>query len=81
MSATITATEANRQFSRILNEVEDGQTYVVTRQGRAIAKIVPADVEEVRREEARAKLFARLRSQPPKKVAPWTREELYEDDV
>ena len=83
MSETITATEANREFSRILREVSGGQTYVVTSHGRPVARIVPVDGDDERaqREAARETLFARLKSQPIRKVGPWTRDELYDDET
>ena len=37
----ITATEASRSFAALLDEVERGQTIVVTRGGRRIAAIGP----------------------------------------
>ena len=46
MSETITATEANRDFSRILREVGNGQTYIITSYGRPIARLVPTDEDE-----------------------------------
>lgn len=39
----MTATEAARAFSALLDSVEhDGETFVVTRAGRAVARIEPA---------------------------------------
>ena len=38
---TITAREANQQFSRILSAVADGQEFVVTRNGVPVARISP----------------------------------------
>ena len=38
----VTASEASRQFSAILDGAESGETIVVTRGGRRIALIVPA---------------------------------------
>lgn len=38
----VTASEASRQFSAILDNAESGETIVVTRGGRRIALIVPA---------------------------------------
>ena len=80
MSETITATEANREFSRILREVRDGKTYVITSHGQPVARLAPTAEDELAREEARRQLFERLRSQPPRTVEPWTRDELYEDE-
>jgi len=80
MSETISATEANRNFLRILREVREGQTFVVTDHGRPIAKIIPTGDDEQRRKEAWNQLFERVRSQPSRTVEPWTRDELYEDE-
>jgi antitoxin (DNA-binding transcriptional repressor) of toxin-antitoxin stability system len=39
----LSATEAARQFSGLLDEVErDGETFLVERHGRAVASIAPA---------------------------------------
>lgn len=38
---TITAREANHAFSRVLNDVAAGAEFVVTRNGRPVARIVP----------------------------------------
>ncbi|GGQ23798.1 type II toxin-antitoxin system Phd/YefM family antitoxin [Streptosporangium pseudovulgare] len=40
----MTATEASRSFAAVLDEVERGETIVVTRGGRRIAVIGPAPV-------------------------------------
>jgi prevent-host-death family protein len=40
---TVTATEASRSFAALLDEAERGQTVVVTRGGRRIASIGPAN--------------------------------------
>ena len=39
---TVTATEASRSFAALLDEVERGETVVVTRGGRRVASIGPA---------------------------------------
>ncbi len=78
MDKVIQATEANRQFSHLLRDVQNGQTYVVTSHGRPVARIVPVDAEREARLEARRRLLIRLRSQPAIDIGPWTRDELYE---
>ena len=79
MEETVSAAEANRQFSKLLRGVRDGNSYVVTSHGRPVAKLVPVDEEAIAREQARERLFARLRSQPVRNIGPWTRDELYDD--
>jgi prevent-host-death family protein len=41
MPDTITARDANHQFSRVLREVAAGKEFVVTRNGQPIARIIP----------------------------------------
>lgn len=47
----VSITELRRHFGRILDEVTQGQTIVITRRGREVAVLVPA--EEYRRMSAR----------------------------
>lgn len=63
MAREIQASEAKTHFARLLNEVERGETIIITRHGQAIARIVPeasqkrqreidealADIEELRK--------------------------------
>lgn len=39
---TVGAREANQQFSRLLKEAEEGQEITITRNGKAVAQLVPA---------------------------------------
>ena len=41
---TVTATEASRSFTALLDEVERGETVVVTRGGKRVASVGPASV-------------------------------------
>ena len=78
MEKAIAAAEANRAFSRILREVREGRSYVVTSRGRPVARIVPIDDAATARAAARAALLRRLQTQPAQDVGRWTRDELYE---
>ncbi|MCO6419144.1 type II toxin-antitoxin system prevent-host-death family antitoxin [Siccirubricoccus sp. KC 17139] len=82
MTETIPATEANRHFSRLLREVEQGKSFTITSHGQPVARIVPATAEAERRRRVREELMARLRAQPAMEpgIGPWTRDELYERD-
>lgn len=80
MEETVSAAEANREFSRLLRGVREGNSYVVTSHGRPVAKLVPISKSSEEKEAAFQKLMARLRSQPVQNVGRWTREELYERD-
>lgn len=79
MTKTISAAEANRQFSRILREIGEGRSYVVTSHGRPIARILPFAESGEQHVNAKNRLMARLRSQRAIDVGRWKREELYED--
>lgn len=74
----ISAAEANRQFSRVLREVREGSSYVVTAHGAPVAKIVPVNEGDESRAPARRSLLARLRKQKARSVERWTRDELYD---
>lgn len=78
MDTTIQAAEANRSFSRLLREVREGRSYVITSHGRAVARIDPVRTGREHAEQAHARLMARLHSQPAIDAGSWTREELYE---
>ncbi|HEX4295817.1 MAG TPA: type II toxin-antitoxin system prevent-host-death family antitoxin [Rhizomicrobium sp.] len=87
MNKTISAAEANRQFSRVLREVrEERASYTVTSHGEPVARIVPANPvrtaeEKSRRDEEWKQLLERLRTQPALNLGKWSRDEAYDDDV
>jgi prevent-host-death family protein len=79
MDPPVSAAKANRQFSRILREVRDGQSYVVTSHGTPAARIVPADGDQHMVAAARSALLARLAHQPVVIVGErWERDELHD---
>jgi prevent-host-death family protein len=79
MDEIVSAAEANRRFSRLLREVREGRSYVVTAHGRPVAKIVPAGTDDRAKAGARAALLDRLRAAPVVDVDRWNREDLYAD--
>jgi prevent-host-death family protein len=77
---SISAAEANRNFSRLLRAVKEGQTFVVTSHGIPVARIVPAKRGKAAVMAAKRRLLAHLRSQPIQILGKgWTRDELYDD--
>jgi prevent-host-death family protein len=42
MTKTIALREANQRFARCVREVEAGQEFVITRDGKPVARLVPA---------------------------------------
>lgn len=82
MTESISAAEANRQFSRLLRGVrEEGATYIVTAHGRPVARIGPVDAADEVRASARDELLDELRKRAATGARNWTREEMYEDGV
>ena len=76
MEKAISAADANRKFSRVLREVEEGQSYVVTSHGRPVARIEP--VERHSYGKAKGALLARLEAQPVRRIGRWKRDDLYD---
>ena len=79
MNKMITASEANRQFSRLLQNVRGGESYAITSHGKVVARLVPAAIQDDRdRRKAWDRWMRRLERQRPKNLGPWSREEGYE---
>ena len=81
MERTITATEANREFSRVFNEVANGEVYVVTARGKPVMKMVPVERDEADVAERGARLQAFLKElgkHPAQNLGRVTRDDGYE---
>ena len=82
-SQTVTASEANRSFSRLLRAVARGERVEITSHGRKVAVLSPAELPGPTREQRLAaleKLKETWAAQDHVTIGPWTREELYERD-
>lgn len=75
MEKLVSAAEANRKFSQLLQGVKRGRSYLVTSHGKPVAKLSPVEAQSVSAHES---LLARLRRQSVTKIGPWKRDELYE---
>jgi len=75
---TVTAADANRQFSSVMREVAHGEIFTVVSRGKPVATITPIKPADTRRNAAKAVLLARLRAQEITGERDWTRDELYE---
>lgn len=82
--AAVTAREANQQFSKLLQRAERGEEVLITKRGKAVAKLVPVvdkqqqlkiDEKERRRREAIEWLRKGISGGM---VVDWTRDELYD---
>lgn len=74
---SMNASEANRQFSRLLREVAQGETYTIVSRGKPVASIAPAGEEASRRRQAKKALLDRLNRQFVTGDRGWTRDDLY----
>jgi len=79
METPVSAADASRNFSKLLRAVREGQSYVVTSHGKAVAKIVPIENDGGVTRGARTVILKRLRSEPVLRIGHWTRDELFED--
>jgi prevent-host-death family protein len=84
---TVTAADANRHFSKLLQEARSGISIEITSHGTPIARLVPANDRDaaladrrIMMEERRRVLFERLRNQPAMNAGKMTRDEIYERD-
>jgi prevent-host-death family protein len=77
---TVTAAEANRNFSALLKDVARGEKVLVTSRGKPVATIKPPErlAEDAKREGARQRLLAHLSSVKPLGPITGIRDELYE---
>ena len=76
---TVTAAEANRQFSAVLREVAQGGRVMVTSRGKPVATIEPVQsAQSVRAGVAKRRLLAHLAQVQPVGTRDWTREDLYD---
>ncbi len=75
---SVTAAEANRQFSRMLREVSQGESFTVVSRGKPVATLSAAQSATLEQEAAKSSLLARLRAQEASGRRDWNRDELYE---
>lgn len=78
MEKAISAADANRNFSQLLREVREGQSFVVTSHGRPVARLAPFRNGITTGVDARLRLLKRLRAQPVVNIGRWKRDDLYE---
>lgn len=75
---SISAAEANRQFSSLLREVSRGVQITVTSRGKPVATISAANqAGGSQRVAARRALLSRLRATRATGARNWSRDELY----
>jgi prevent-host-death family protein len=81
MSKTISLREANQAFARCVRDVEAGADYIITRNGRPVARLMPAGGQRVlspEQQAARARARARMEKGWPIGAGPLDRDSLHE---
>lgn len=82
MDRAITATEANQNFSRLLRDVQNGESFVITSRDRAVARLTPVAVDEAEQLTRQAAglraAHAYVDSLPKLPPMDWKREDLYD---
>jgi prevent-host-death family protein len=75
---TVTASDANRNFSGLLRDVASGESILIVSRGTPVAKISPVD-SKTGRMAAKESLLLRLSGQKASGRRDWTRNELYSE--
>jgi prevent-host-death family protein len=76
---TVSAADANRQFSSLLRDVATGEVVTILARGKPVATMAPVSAQDGPRQGAKASLLQRLRQQQPTGKRDWNRGELYEE--
>jgi prevent-host-death family protein len=78
---TVTAANANRQFSSLLRDVRKGKDVTILSRGKPVAKITSINSEALQKEAMKDLLLSRLKTQKiTGSPRNWTRDELYSDE-
>jgi len=80
MSKTISLREANQALARCIRDVEAGTEYIITRNGRPVARLMPAGGRRVLspgQQAARARARARMEKGWPIGAGPLDRDSLH----
>jgi prevent-host-death family protein len=83
MDKEVALREANQQFARYVRAVEAGQSFVITRRGKPVARLVPVEpgkrVLTPEQQAARARALERMQRGWDLGDYKFNRDELYED--
>jgi len=84
MSKSITLREANQRFSRCVREVEAGEDFIITRNGKPVARLISATGKRAlspEQQAARERALAVMKEGWPINAGSLNRDELYDDVV
>ena len=77
---TITSTDANRKFSKMLAAARKGRSTDITVRGIPVARLVPLSPLEAQREADFRKHLEEIRNRPVMNLPRVTRDEMYDDE-
>jgi len=81
MVKTVSAAQANREFSKLMKLAESGERVVVTSRGQPkvqITRVEDIDAEKARRREAFDRMTEWLKSRPVQNSPKLTRDDFYD---
>ncbi len=78
---TITTTDANREFSKLLREVSKGAEVTILSRGKPVAKITSVSSATLQKNSMKKHLLSRLKAQNATGFRNWTRDELYDESL
>jgi prevent-host-death family protein len=81
MSKTISLRDANQGFSHCIREVEAGEEFVITRNGKPVARLIPIGVRRVLSVEQEAALARLADTSWPLNIGRLNREEIYQERI
>ncbi|SPD72458.1 Prevent-host-death family protein [uncultured Desulfobacterium sp.] len=76
---SITTTDANREFSKLLRDVMNGSEVMILSRGKPVAKITSVSSVTFERNALKKHLLSRLKAQVATGARNWTRDELYDE--
>ena len=81
MSEVITLRDASQRFFRCVREVEAGEEFVITRNGKPVARLIPTGSKRVLTPEQEAALDRLLSASWPLDTGRFGREEICQERV
>lgn len=77
----VPAAMANREFSRLIREVQDGNPVVITSHGKPVVEMIPfrGEDDDARREAAKLALLKKLAAFPAQHLGKFNRDDAYDD--
>lgn len=77
----MTVREANQNFSKVIAEAEEGQTIIITKNGRPVAKIAPQAADRTHDPEWQAAYRRMMRRLKAKRATGFRVGKISEDDT